>query len=180
MWLSFLTSRCLARKCSPWRLSNFWERRAELSYLGLLVVPPRLLDRSSRETTDKRSVEQVLAKRCLLKPGARQAAQRLVDLAGQNGGMATPGSLTFSIRCLSPAWNNPLSLAWINPDPDYSGGHANTNFDFGMDNYELENKPPELVQILKMWTSQFKDDPFRQRILRQKLACLEHQPSRRC
>ena len=90
----------------------------------------------------------------------RQAAQRLVDLTEGKGGMATPGSLTFSIRCLSPAWNNPLSLAWINPDPDYSGGHANTNFDFGMDNYELENKPPELVKILKMWTAQFKDDSF--------------------
>ena len=128
------------------------------------TLVPRVIGRTasapqrSSGKRPKRTVEELLA--AFPSDRVRQAAQRLVDLTEENGGMVTPGSLTFSIRCLSPAWSNPLSLAWVNPDPDYSGGHANTNFNFGMDNYELENKPPELVQILKMWTAQFKYDPY--------------------
>ena len=67
--------------------------------------------------------------------------------------------LAFAIvaTCLE---NRPLSLAWINPFPDYSGWMGTKEFTFGMSNYVYEDEPPGLNKILKTWVAEFKDDTF--------------------
>ena len=122
--------------------------------IGRIASSP---DRSSKKRGSK-TVAEILGQMPNL--GVLQAGQRLVDVAKEHGGIVTPGSIALSIRCVSLEWPNPLSIAWINPIPNYSGWMGTREFTFGMENYALENKPPGLVAILKGWAAQFKDDSF--------------------
>ena len=118
-------------------------------------------DRSSKRRGTK-TLEEILEQ--MPSTSIRQAAQRLIDVAKEKGGIVYPGSIAFSIRYASPVLKHPISLAWINPIPEYSGWMGTKNFTFGMYNYhdyEPEGRPPaEAIEILKSWVNQFKDDTF--------------------
>ena len=131
--------------------------------LGRTLVPriigrPASVSARSSGSHPKRSVEEILSQ--MPSPGVRRAAERLIDIAYRHGGIVYPGSVAFSIRYTSPVWRNPISLAWINPIPDYSGWQGTKEFTFGMENYALEDKPSELVTVLKKWAAEFKKHNF--------------------
>ena len=133
---------------------------------NLQILSPRVFGHIPPERLTKKrgtkTLEEILNQ--MPNPDIRQAMQRLIDLTDQKGGFIYPGSVAFSIRYTSPVLTYPISLAWINPRPDYSGWMGTKNFTFGMFNYhdyEPKVRPPsEVVEILKRWTSQFKGDSF--------------------
>ena len=114
-------------------------------------------DRSSKKR-DYKTINQILDE--MPNERVRDATERLVKVAREKGAEARCGSVGFSIRYRPPAWSRPLSLAWINPFPDYSGWMGTKEFTFGMSNYVYEDEPPGLNKILKTWAAEFKDDTF--------------------
>ncbi len=114
-------------------------------------------DRSSKKR-DHKTINQILDE--MPNERVRDATERLVKVAREKGAEARGGSVGFSIRYRPPAWSRPLSLAWINPFPDYSGWMGTKEFTFGMSNYVYEDEPPGLNEILKTWAAEFKDDTF--------------------
>ena len=91
----------------------------------------------------------------------REAAQRLMNVAQDNGAFVQSGSSGISIRCRCPAWPDPpFSLAWIYPGPGRIGWNRTRDFTFGMTTWGMDIKPPALVEVLESWTAQFEDDAF--------------------
>lgn len=114
-------------------------------------------DRSSKKR-DYKTINQILDE--MPNEQVRNATECLVKVAREKGAEARGGSVGFSIRYRPPAWSRPVSLAWINPLPDYSGWMGTKEFTFGMSNYVYEDEPPGLNEILKRWAAEFKDDTF--------------------
>ncbi len=114
-------------------------------------------DRSSKKR-DYKTINQILDE--MPNEPVRNATERLVKVATDKGAEARGGSVGFSIRYRPPAWSRTVSLAWINPLPDYSGWMGTKEFTFGMSNYVYDDEPPGLHEILKTWAAEFKDDTF--------------------
>ena len=132
------------------------------------TLVPRVIGRtaSAPDRTAKRRSNKTLEEILKQMPSltVRQAAQCLIDLTKEKGGIVYPGSTSFSIRYISPAFKHPISLAWINPIPDYSGWMGTKNFTFGaydFHDYEPNDRPPgKVVNILQLWADQFSGDSF--------------------
>ena len=115
-------------------------------------------DRSPRKRVRKK-LDQVLDE--MPSPRAREAAQRLANLAKEKGAIVYPGDAGFSIRVrpsVSP--ESLISVAWIYPFFDRLGWGRTKGFSFGKAHWELENKPSGLLDIVDAWTVQFQADPY--------------------
>ena len=118
-------------------------------------------DKSSTGSRTRMSRDEFLAQ--MPSPKVRQAAERLMNVAKENGGLSIFGDRGISIRCNCPAWPRPLSLAWIYPDPK-RGWSLARQFTFGMTIWDMEKYPVELLEIMKSWTTPFDDDAFAAKI----------------
>ena len=114
-------------------------------------------DKASTGSRKKMSRDEFFAQ--MPSPQVQQAAERLMDVAEANGGIVTFRSSGISIRCRCRAWQLPLTLAWIYPDPN-SGWFRTRQFTFGTNTWDMEKYPDELREILKNWADQFEDDAF--------------------
>ena len=93
-------------------------------------------------------------------PQARRAAERLMDVAKENGGIIYLGDAGISIRYpQGPAWQYPISVAWLYPDE--RGWMRTREFSFGRQTQGKgpENLPTEVRQVLKSWSDSFAKDP---------------------
>lgn len=89
----------------------------------------------------------------------RHAADRLLEAALQAGGEIAYGdSYGLSIRAKSPAWRQPISVAWLYSRPG-RGWMRTRDFSFGMGIHGHE-LPEELKTRLGRWASQFSTDDF--------------------
>ena len=118
-------------------------------------------DKPSTGSRTRMSRDEFLAQ--MPSPKVRQAAERLMNVAKENGGLSIFGDRGISIRCNCPAWPRPLSLAWIYPDPK-RGWSLARQFTFGMTIWDMEKYPVELLEIMKSWTTPFDDDAFAAKI----------------
>ena len=91
---------------------------------------------------------------------ARRAAQRLLEVTEQAGGVVQYGDISVSLRCKSPAWRLPLSVAWLYPVSDRLSSYTSGSFLFGMTRWDLMNQPSNLVRVLESWVSSFEGDPL--------------------
>ena len=86
-------------------------------------------------------------------PQARQAAQRLINVAQENGGRVDYGVTGISIRRKCAAWHNPVSVAWIHL-PGGRGSTKTRDFSFGAGNGEgdfFDRLPRHLRDVLNEW-----------------------------
>jgi len=102
--------------------------------------------------------EEFLAQ--ILDPAASRAAQRLLDVTEHAGGIVRYGDTSVSLRCKSPAWRLPLSVAWLSPVSDRLSSYSSGSFIFGMTRWDLNDQPPQLVNVLENWVSSFEGDPL--------------------
>ena len=92
-------------------------------------------------------------------PQVRQAAQRLMAVAEENGGLVKPGHTGISLRYpAAPAWPHPISVAWLYPGE--RGWMKTRCFSFGKlkEGNGPESLPDEVRQALKSWFDSFADD----------------------
>ena len=114
-------------------------------------------DRSSRKRT-KKTIEQVIGEMPTV--GARDAAQRLVDIAKVKGATIGRGDTGFSIRWRNPNWSRQFhTLAWIYP-VDHKVWMNTRGFTFGMNDWGFEGAPSDLRETLLDWATQFEHDLF--------------------
>ncbi len=64
-----------------------------------------------------------------------------------------------SLRCSSPAWRNPISVAWIYPTPGHAAWGPTRDFSFGRTHWDDNHQPSELLQVTT-WVSRFAEDEF--------------------
>ena len=91
---------------------------------------------------------------------ACRAARRLLDVTEQAGGIAQYGDVSVSLRCKSPAWRLPLSVAWLYPVSERLSSYTSGSFLFGMTKWDLKDQPPRLVNVLESWVGSFAGDPL--------------------
>ena len=88
----------------------------------------------------------------------RGVAKRLLDVAQQSNGEIFYGSQGVSIRARCPAWRQPISVAWLYPQPD-RGWMRTRDFSFGA--AVFENALPEVLRTrLERWVGEFASDDF--------------------
>ena len=91
---------------------------------------------------------------------ARAAAQRLVDIAMENGATIARGDTGFSIRWRNSIWSRQNhTLAWIYPVNEKVWMNTK-GFTFGMNDWGYEGAPSTLRETLIDWAKQFEHDPF--------------------
>ena len=93
-------------------------------------------------------------------PQIRDAAERLMQVAKENRAGTSPGSTGISIRSNSPAWNQPITVAWLYPIPEKKGWMNTKNFSFGEGSGRLDSMPDNLRQILQAWVDGFQGLPY--------------------
>ncbi len=91
---------------------------------------------------------------------ASEAAQRLLNVAERAGGITQYGDNSVSLRCKSPAWRLPLSVAWLYPVSDRLSFYSSGSFIFGITRWDLDDQPPQLVNVLQSWVASFAGDPL--------------------
>ena len=89
---------------------------------------------------------------------ARAVAERLLDAARQCDGEILYGLHGLSIRARCPAWRQPVSVAWLYPQPD-RGWMRTRDFSFGAAVFD-ENLPAALRTQLERWVGEFASDAF--------------------
>ena len=114
-------------------------------------------DKASSGSRKKMSRDEFFAQ--MPSPLVQQAAERLMVVAEANGGIVSFGGSGISIRCRCRAWQLPLTLAWIYPDPN-RGWFGTRQFTFGTNIWDMGKYPDKLREILKSWAEQFEDDAF--------------------
>ena len=88
----------------------------------------------------------------------RNVAERLLDVARQSNGEIFYGSQGVSIRARCPAWRQPISVAWLYPQPD-RGWMRTRDFSFG--SAVVEEALPEALRVrLERWIGDFASDDF--------------------
>ena len=88
----------------------------------------------------------------------RGVAERLLDVAQQSNGEIFYGSQGVSIRARCPAWRQPISVAWLYPQPD-RGWMRTRDFSFGA--AVFEDALPEVLRTrLERWVGEFASDDF--------------------
>ena len=96
----------------------------------------------------------------ILKEDARGAPQRLLEVTERVGGIVQGGDISISLRCKSPVWRLPLSIAWLYPVSERLSSYTSGSSLFGMTRWDLNDQPPQLVNILERWVSSFEGDPL--------------------
>lgn len=93
-------------------------------------------------------------------PQVRQEAERLMNVAEENGGFVNRGDTGVSLRCYAPGWRLPLSVAWLYP-PDSSGFHTANNFSFGASTggRSYDDVPAYIRRVLDNWADSFANFP---------------------
>ena len=94
---------------------------------------------------------------------ARTAADRLFNVARDNGATFEWGPSGVSIRGRCSRWQQPITVAWLYPPSKAGMGWMRTrDFTFGVGILDYENPAPEegLRTILQGWADQFRDDSF--------------------
>ena len=88
----------------------------------------------------------------------RGVAERLLDAAAQPRGNIHYGSSGVSIRAKSSAWRQPITVAWLYPQPGKKW-MSTEEFSFGTAvlDYAL---PEELRAILERWVDEVSADDF--------------------
>ena len=93
---------------------------------------------------------------------AREAANRLLDVADENGAKVEPRASSVSIRglCSDSTGPRPITVAWLCTREATTGGGLHTRgFTFGR--YHLnDDVPEELRATLDQWADQFAGDSF--------------------
>ena len=127
---------------------------------GQTLVPRvigRTYARPSRSGVRTRlSPEEFLAR--LPSPDVIEAAKRLMNVATRSGGFVNYGQAGVSIRIRSSKWRNPLSIAWIFPGT--GGWSVASEFTFGINPWDMDEKPIELVRVLEAYLEEFRLDSF--------------------
>ena len=89
----------------------------------------------------------------------RALAERILDATEKSGGIVYYGTGGISIRVRCSLWRQPLTVAWLYPQPGAIGWMRTRDFSFGASIFE-ENPPDELRAILDRWIDLFSADSF--------------------
>ena len=89
----------------------------------------------------------------------RALAGRFLDATENSGAIVYYGTGGISIRVRCSLWQQPLTVAWVYPQPGAIGWMRTRDFSFGASIFE-ENPPEELHVILGMWVDRFSADNF--------------------
>ena len=120
---------------------------------------PRVIGRIAARTSPGRLTYQTFLAG-IENQQARKTAKHLIDTAQKSGARVKYRTRSVTIRVKSPAWQNSVSLAWLNLDPAKNGNmRYYHDFVFGTD--ILDRKPPEkLRELLERWLDLFSKDDF--------------------
>ena len=130
------------------------------------TLVPRVIGRlTARRSGGSRKLTRAQFLREFDNDKVRDAARRLIDVAGTHNASLSFSTRGVSIRAHCPLYNQPITVAWIFPPTrpswmkvkDFTFGAGNGTGNgrtFGMD------LPKEVEEHLKRWTSEFRDDTF--------------------
>ncbi len=96
-------------------------------------------------------------------PEVRQAAQRLMTVANNNGGLVALGYAGISIRRRCQHWENPVTVAWLYPRSGEKGWMKTKDFSFGAGIGEpdfFDRLPDQLRELLECWADSFSSDGY--------------------
>ena len=125
------------------------------------TLVPRVLGRiASAPTSTRLTPESFLDE--FISDEARNAAERLLDVARESGSTFGWGPSGVSIRGRCSGWPQPITVAWLYPPSKAGMGWMKTrDFTFGVGILENDPAPEgELRTILQQWANSFRDDDF--------------------
>ena len=129
------------------------------------TLVPRVIGRTAAAstrgtTTPRRKLTRESFLEELPSDRAREAANRLLKVADENGAKVVPRSNTVSIRMRSAVWPRWITVAWLCTRETISGGGLHIrNFAFGAIIFG-DDLPEELRATLDRWADQFAGDSF--------------------
>ena len=129
------------------------------------TLVPRVIGRTAAAstrgtTTPRRKLTRESFLEELPSDRAREAANRLLKVADENGAKVVPRSNAVSIRMRSAVWPRWITVAWLCTRETISGGGLHIrNFAFGAIIFG-DDLPEELRATLDRWADQFAGDSF--------------------
>lgn len=133
------------------------------------TLVPRVIGRTAATAQQERNASGQRIRRRLTREqflaqfedvNAAHAAQRLMDVTEQQGGIVFFGDSGISLRYRTPAVRSPISVAWIYPTAGRGSWMNTRDFTFGMVDWGIYDAPAELTGICEKWFSQFGLDLF--------------------
>lgn len=127
------------------------------------TLVPRVIGRTSAGERRRGSSAPKLTRDSFLQAFAseetRDLAGRFLDVTQNSGAIVYYGTGGISIRVRCSLWQQPLTVAWMYPQPGAIGWMRTRDFSFGASIFE-ENPPEELRVILDTWVDRFSADDF--------------------
>ncbi|MDE2967334.1 MAG: hypothetical protein OXS30_07620 [Chloroflexota bacterium] len=133
---------------------------------GLILVP-RVIGRVSAPAQRRSASRLRLSRERFLDSfptsSGRDAAQQLLRTAEASGARIDFGDSSASIRMHSELWpyRQPVTVAWLHPQPDRTGWNRVQNFTFGWaaGHYAIDVHSP-LKRRLDQWSDEFAEDAY--------------------
>ena len=133
------------------------------------TVVPRVIGREAGGSAPRATMTRKTFLDALPSPDVRNAAERLFQVAATAGAELAWGSRGVSIRGHSPAWTQPVTVAWLYPNAE-PGWMRTRDFSFGTGILDYDDVPEDLLTQLRAWADQFRDDTFTQDVSSQGVA----------
>ncbi len=138
---------------------------------GLILVP-RVLGRTDPAQRRSSKRRQNLNRESFLGAfpafQARETAECLLDTAEANGAILQYGSAAVTIRIRTGGWESsqPVTVAWIDPEPGHVGWNGTRDFTFGSAMPQYEQVPTSIAMGMRLdeWSDEFGADAFTHRV----------------
>ena len=135
------------------------------------ILVPRVIGRTSASARPRSASRQRLSRDSFLRsfPNSlgRDAAQELLRVAEGAGARTAFGDSAVSIRIHSQLWpyRQPVTVAWLHPEPDRPGWNGMRDFTFGwaVGHYEIDADSP-LKHRLDEWSAEFAEESYASRV----------------
>lgn len=139
---------------------------------GLILVP-RVIGRRGSATAQsskrRTSLDRLSFLAAFAEPAAREAAERLLNVAESKNAILQWGSTVVTIRMHTNGWENsqPVTVAWIDPQPGHSGWNGVRDFTFGSAMPQYQDVPTSMGMGMRLdeWSDEFGEDSFTQPIM---------------
>ena len=129
------------------------------------TLVPRVIGRTAAPASKTSASRQKMTRELFMEEmgddRVREAADRLLRVARDNGATLEWGANGVSVRARCSLWSYAVTVAWLYP-PGRPGWFATEDFSFGAATFVEYDPPPgeELRSFLEEWLGQFEDDDF--------------------
>lgn len=139
---------------------------------GLILVP-RVIGRRGSATAQsakrRTNLDRISFLDAFPDSAAREAAESLLEVAEAKNAILHWGSTVVTIRVHTNGWESsqPVTVAWIDPQPGHRGWNGVRDFTFGSAMPQYQNVPTSITmgRRLDEWSDEFGEDAFTEPVL---------------